>query len=54
MKIFSTEAVSYVEFENLWLENGDRYVSYDGIKETEYGPVLTSLTGPYPDGVVNH
>lgn len=52
MKIFSTGEASHVNFEDLWLENGDRYVC--SIKDTEYGPALWSLTGPYPNGEINH
>ncbi len=52
MKFFSTGAASHVNFEDLWLENGDRYVC--SINDTEWGPALWSITGPYPDGEVNH
>ena len=52
MKFFSTGAASHVNFEDLWLENGDRYVC--SINDTEWAPALWSITGPYPDGEVNH
>ncbi len=52
MKIFSTGEASHVNFEDLWLENGDRYVC--SINDTEWGPALWSLTGPYPNGEINH
>lgn len=52
MKIFSTGETSQVNFEDLWLENGDRYVC--SMKDTEYGPALWSITGPYPNGEINH
>lgn len=52
MKFFSTGEASYVNGGELWLENGDLYLYF--IEETEYGPILTSITGPYPDGIVNH
>ena len=60
MKFFSTEAAgsakrgdpSYANLGELWLENGDLYNYF--MEETEYGPALTSITGPYPDGIVNH
>lgn len=52
MKIFSTGEASHVNFEDLWLENGDRYVC--SMQDTEYGPALWSITGPYPNGEINH
>lgn len=52
MKFFSTGEASYVNGGELWLENGDLYLYF--IEETEYGPILKGLTGPYPDGIVNH
>lgn len=52
MKFFSTGEASHVNFEDLWLENGDLYNYF--MEDTEYGPVLTSITGPYPDGIVDH
>ncbi len=52
MKIFSTGEASHVNFEDLWLENGDRYVC--SINDTEWGPALWSITGPYPNGEINH
>lgn len=38
--------------QELWLTNGDLYVGC--FQETEYGPALTDLTGPYPDREINH
>ena len=52
MKFFSAGEASHVNFEDLWLENGDRYVC--SINDTEWGPALWSITGPYPDGEINH
>ena len=52
MKIFSTGEASHVNFEDLWLENGDRYVC--SINDTEWSPALWSITGPYPNGEINH
>ena len=52
MKFFSTGEASYVNSGQLWLENGDLYLYF--IEETEYGPIPKGITGPYPDGVVNH
>ena len=52
MKIFSTGDASYTNGGEMWLENRDLYLYF--MEETEYGPVLTGVTGPYPDGVVNH
>ena len=52
MKFFSAWEASHVNFEDLWLENGDRYVC--SINDTEWGPALWSITGPYPDGEINH
>ena len=52
MKIFSAGEPAYANLGDLWLENGDLYTYF--IEETEYGPVLTGITGPYPDGIVNH
>lgn len=52
MKIFNTGEASYANLGDLWLENGDLYVY--SMNETEYGPALWSLTGPYPNGEVNH
>lgn len=37
---------------NLYLEDGSLFVGY--FQDTDRGPVLTDLLGPYPDGVVNH
>ena len=42
----------YANWGDLWLENGDGYLYF--MKDTEYGPALTNLTGPYPNGEVNH
>ncbi len=36
----------------LYLEDGSLFVGY--FQDTDQGPVLTDLLGPYPDGVVNH
>ena len=52
MKVFRTGEPAYASQGELWLENGDLYL-YDML-DTKYGSVLASLTGPYPDGVVNH
>ncbi len=60
MKIFNAGAASRVSGGDpscagqgeIWLENGDLYNCF--LEETEYGPVLTAVTGPYPDGVLNH
>ena len=52
MQLFSTGETSYVNGGELWLENGDLYLYF--MEETEYGAILTGLTGPYPDGEVNH
>ena len=52
MKFFNTGEASYVNLGDLWLENGDLYTYFT--EDTEYGPALTSITGPYPDGIVNH
>nr|MDE7218674.1 hypothetical protein [Oscillospiraceae bacterium] len=60
MKIFNTGEASsanrgdpsYANLGELWLENGDLYNYF--MEETEYGPVLTGITGPYPGGEVNH
>lgn len=40
------------EERNLYLENGDLFVGY--FQETDWGPALVSLYGPYSGGVVNH
>ena len=60
MKIFNTVEAgsanrgdpSYANLGELWLTNGDLYNYF--MEETEYGPVLTSITGPYPNGEINH
>lgn len=52
MKVFRTGEPSYANLGELWLENGNLYLY--SITDTEMGPVLTDLTGPYPGGVVNH
>ena len=36
----------------IWLENGDLYDVFYQLVDGE--PVLTTLYGPYPDGIVNH
>lgn len=52
MKIFNTGEASCASLGDLWLEDGDLYL-YD-MTETDFGLTLTRLTGPYPDGEVNH
>ena len=52
MKFFSTGDASYTNGGEMWLENRDMYLYF--MEETEYGPVLTGVTGPYPGGEVNH
>ena len=55
MKFFCTGKPMYASYDEegeLWLENGDLYVYQLG--ETEHGQVLERLTGPYPDGEVDH
>ena len=60
MKIFNTGEAdssnrgdpSYANLGELWLTNGDLYNYF--MEDTEYGPALTSITGPYRDGIVNH
>ncbi len=52
LKIFSTGEASYVNDGELWLENGDLYIYQMG--DTEWGPVLWYLVGPYPNGEINH
>ena len=36
----------------LYLTNGDLYIGE--ARDTEWGPALFSLTGPYPGGEVHH
>ena len=38
--------------DRLWLSDGSLYTA--DFFETAFGPALTRLTGPYPDGEVNH
>jgi len=52
MKVFRTGEPSYANLGELWLENGDLYTYF--ITDTEMGPVLTDVTGPYPGGEMNH
>ena len=52
MKFFSTGEALYADGEKLWLENGDCYLYH--MVDSDYGPVLRSLTGPYPNGEINH
>ena len=55
MKVFRTGEPAYASAGapgELWLENGDLY--FCTVLDTKYGPVLADMTGPYPDGVVNH
>lgn len=40
------------EERKLYLENGDLFVGR--FRDSDWGPVLTDLIGPYPDGEVNH
>lgn len=40
------------EERNLYLESGDLFVGT--LRDTELGPALACLYGPYPGGVVNH
>ena len=42
----------YPEERKLYLENGDLFVGR--FRDSDWGPVLTGLIGPYPDGKVNH
>ena len=52
MEIFSTGEPRQASLGDLWLADGDLYVYY--MEDTAYGPVLTSITGPYPNGEINH
>lgn len=52
LSIFSSGEADYANFEELYLTNGDSYLG--SFQETEWGKALTSLHGPYPDGIVNH
>lgn len=52
MKIFNTGEVSCVNLDELWLENGNLYIF--SMEDTEWGPVLYDLVGPYPNGEINH
>lgn len=52
LDIFSTGEADYANFEELYLLNGDSYLA--SFQDTEWGKALTSLHGPYPDGIVNH
>jgi len=52
MKVYRTGEPACVNQGELWLENGDLYTYF--MEDTEMGPVLTDLTGPYPGGEVNH
>lgn len=52
MQFFSAGKALYADGESLWLENGDCYLYH--MVDSDHGPVLRALTGPYPNGEINH
>ena len=51
MAVFWTGEMDRGFGEDLYLKNGDRFQGT--FLDTEWGPVLVSLYGPYPDGIIN-
>lgn len=45
-------SLANVQADQLWLSDGSLYTA--DFFETAFGPALTYLTGPYPDGEVHH
>lgn len=45
-------SLANVQADQLWLSDGSLYTA--DFLETDFGPALTCLTGPYPDGEVRH
>ena len=51
LNIFRTGEVAYANSGDLWLTSGDLYVGE--LRNTEYGPALVYLYGPYSKGELN-
>ena len=51
LHMFHAGESAYANWEDLWLTNGDRYAGE--LQETEYGPALVNLYGPYPEGEIH-
>lgn len=52
LNVFAAGEAARASFDELYLTNGDLYIA--GLQDTEWGPALFCLTGPYPDGEVRH
>ena len=52
LPLMQSGGLANVQADQLWLSDGSLYTA--NFLETAFGPALTYLTGPYPDGEVRH
>ena len=52
LPLMQSGSLANVQADQLWLSDGSLYTA--DFLETDFGPALTCLTGPYPDGEVRH
>ena len=52
LNVFAAGEAAHASLDELYLTNGDLYIGE--ARDTEWGPALFRLTGPYPGGEVNH
>lgn len=52
LPLMQSGSLANVQADQLWLSDGSLYTA--DFFETAFGPALTYLTGPYPDGEVRH
>ena len=52
LPLMQSGGLANVQADQLWLSDGNLYTA--DFLETAFGPALTYLTGPYPDGEVRH
>ena len=52
LPLMQSGGLANVQADQLWLSDGSLYTA--DFLETAFGPALTYLTGPYPDGEVRH
>lgn len=52
LPLMQSGSLANVQADQLWLSDGSLYTA--DFFETAFGPALTYLTGPYPDGEVHH
>ena len=52
LSLMRSGSLANVQDDQLWLSDGSLYTA--DFLDTDFGPALTCLTGPYPDGEVRH